>query len=236
VTTTTIKELHPHIGSVWARAVSLWSTWVADSTLTFAQTTGGDGSRRYVQITTSDGTDTTVWKLVDDGTQASAQVPVPWVAGRPGWQTMPTMQLPTQAGRTTLTEWRNKMAPLRNEIWENWCGAVLGDAVQQSNYLSYEDFQSDIDYFTVRFNPFIILDALSLITGTPTATTYYYNGTPHSYPLATEVPTIYSAGGGGSVDLDPLVEAVQDLSFVDYTFSTNNGANMFSMRGKVRVS
>lgn len=234
--TTTYTEWHPHIGSVWQRSVALWESYIGNSAITWTQAVNTLNGHRCVQITLTGSPDTTVYVLVDDSLRSTSTMRIIDVASSAGWRTMPKVQPASQAGRTTLTDFDAKLVALRRLIWPAWTNCALGSEASATAVPNNAPDEIDLFYFTVRFDALFFLDQLTISLFTETTTSYFYNG-QQVCDGATDprFNTVGGSSGGSTVDLTPVVDAIEDLALVDYSLSLNNGASVFSMRGKVRV-
>lgn len=234
--TTTLTEWHPHLGSIWQRLVGIWTDWITAELGTWATTITAVSSCTCVQATVSNGTDTTIWQLVDGGRGASDYLPPAYIASLPGWYATPPVLKEGATPWHRPTNWNSQMVSLRASLWTDYDN---GDTVSYTLFtknLSNLGPMKAYTYFAVaRYRNQIIPDVISIQTGVQTASEYLYN----SLPITPDVPEYrltVSGGGGGSVDLGPLTTAVDNLSFVDQTFAINNGADLFTVRGRIRSS
>jgi hypothetical protein len=60
-----------------------------------------------------------------------------------------------------------------------------------------------------------------------------------AYPtdyIAQRTPVaVVSGGGGGSIDLTPVVTALNDIATMDADYTANNGGAIWTMRGRVKM-
>lgn len=234
--TTTITEWHPHLGSIWQRLVGLWSDWVTAELGTWATAITAVSSCTCVQATVSNGTDTTVWNLVDGGRGTIDFQPPAYIASLPGWYATPPVlkEGTTPWHRPTL--FNSQLVSLRGNLWVDYDNGDVVSYTLLTKFLSNLSMKAYTYFAVARYRNQIIPDIISIQTGVQTSSEYLYN----SQPITPDVPVsrlaVIGGGGGSTVDLAPLVAAVEDLSFVDQTFTINNGADMFTVRGRIRVS
>lgn len=233
--TNTYTEWHPHLGSIWQRAVGLWEGYIGDATVTWSASYTTVSSHWCWQITLTGAVDTNVWKLVDGGRRAADFQPVQYIANLPGWRTMPKVQPATQASRTTETDWNTNLRSARGAIWVDYDNGDTVSYTTVSKNLTSLSMVAKYGYAVVRYDNDTVMDVVCLITGTQTATEYLYNGQPVTSGVPTNDLTVIGGGGGAAVDLTPVVSAIEELAMVDYDTSINNGSQMWSMHGRVRV-
>jgi hypothetical protein len=150
--------------------------------------------------------------------------------------TVPKVLEPSYGARTTVTDWNTNVRDFRwDYVIYNWIQPSQGSLRTDSWNTAFTSGQIYQAYKVLKQNQIAVLDSTCLTVAPQTTTKYYYNSTPPCNGALVE-PAAAVSGGGGSVDLDPLVAAVEDLAMVDYSFSLNNGASVFNMRGKVRVA
>jgi hypothetical protein len=236
VTTTTYEEWHPHAGSVWSRFIGLWAAYVVDTTLTLTLSTPNVSSCKSIQFSTTNGTNTNVYQLVDGQANSSNLQELARTLSLPGCNTVPPVLELTYGARTTVDDWKANVRDFRwDQFVYNWCQPSQGsrrDDDWNTAFTSGKIYQS---YKTLKFAQVAVIDSTCITLGPQTSTKYYYNSQPTCNGGLVEPIIVAGAGGGGSVDLAPVVDAIEELALVDYSLSLNNGASVFSMRGKVRV-
>jgi hypothetical protein len=187
-------------------------------------------------MSTTNGTDTTVYKLVDGSAYTVNPTPAQQLISFPGWSVMPPVVQPSYGARDARADWHTNMIGARRDlIWYNWVQPAMGTERFDNYNINYDSGGVDVRYWTVKYDNTVLLDSTFLNYATQTSTDYLYNNRPICDGSHYDAPVTYSSGGG-SVDLAPLVTAVEDLSFIDETFTINNGASMYTVRGRMRVS
>ncbi len=233
--TNTLTEWHPHLGSIWQRAIGLWEGYIGDATVTWAALYTTVSSHWCWQITLTGAVDTNVYKLVDGGRRAADFQPVQYIDTLPGWRAMPKAQAATQAGRTSDTDWNTNMVAARAAIWVDYDNGDTVSYTLTSKNLTSLSMVAKYRYAVVRYDNDTIFDVTCLITATQTATEYLYNGYPVTSGVPVNVLAVLGGAGGGGVDLSGVVAAINEVANADPEYVANNGANIFSMRSRVRT-
>jgi len=236
MTTTTYEEWHPHLGSIWTRFIGLWQDYVQDTTLTLTLSTPNVGSNKALQVQIAGGTDTNIYQLVDGAAGSSRLGDIARTLSLPGMATVPKVLEQSYGARTTVTDWNTNVRDFRwDQVVYNWIQPSQGTLRTDSWNTAFTSGQIYQAYKVLKQNQIAVIDSTCLTVAPQTTTKYYYNSIPPCNGALIE-PAPAIAGGGGSVDLQPVVDAIEELSFIDQTFTINNGADMFSVRGRIRVS
>lgn len=223
-------ELHPGIGSVWARAMALWASWLQASNPPSAISVGTVLGYRMIQISQVVGPDTNRYNLCAmDIAGTNVSVPLPQIMTSPGWNSTPPILLSTYGATTTRTSWTSTMLNVRASVWNTLMG-VTGIAYTTTDYTdALTGLRLVHSVATVRKLGCIGVDCmlLGVTDGTLAART-----TVVSTP--TDGRVVSAPGGSSIVNLDPLVSAVEDVAAVDLTYEINNGDALFTIRGRAR--
>jgi len=235
--TVTVQEMYSGPGPVWRRVVELWEAWLVDATKTWAFTANTTvNSRRAAIVTLTAGANVDVYQLVDYGQNATTRYPADFVQCQPGWNTVTKAWAPTVAGRTVATEWNGKLVAARKAILDNWTNASSSSYAER-----LESWNATLNGLVrVRYLGWIEqcrggTDYTSLVTYEATASDTIPGDVNIAPPVqVTNVTTI--GGGGGSTDIEPVVEALNDIAAQDYNISLNNGQTIFSVKGRSTTS
>lgn len=235
-------NLHEDAGAVWYHVNLLWQLYVEHETWTFGHTwtTRSNGSQDFLalKITITTDTDTDNYELTFLDTpvfSGTGKNPPHYVMSRPAFGYGAPVMAPSYGARDTIADYNSNMHPIKLQILVHSCNASDGtdsyvDGTGFDGWVANRTYQT---LFTWYYGAYVLVDYiavnsgdLKLLPGNPG-----YN--PLMYGLA---GAPQAGGGGGSTDLTPVVDAIDNLAMVDYNTSINNGAQMWSMRGRVRVS
>lgn len=224
--TVTKGEVYPHLGAIWKRMVALWEVWLQDSTLTWALNAASSYlGRPAVKITLTAGADVQEFYLVDYGAPNSGIYPPDLMVSCPGWMNMPTILAPTYGARTTATEFGSKLVAARKQLWLNKTNAFSSSFTDFGGYnLPGLTAVVRAQYLAWRFECRLGTDIVTMTTAIQTADDTIPGGQDLSAPIVpTNVTTLGSGGGGATIDLAPLTQAVEDLLNRDVVTTIDNG-------------
>lgn len=229
----TIKAGVPGVGAAWAYALNLWEQYVAGTYTTWAYTMASLNTGRAIKVTVG---------LVAGGTDVHWIQPFDSVTGEtmtlqtifdsPGWRTMPQQVLPNTTPDAIGVDiaYLNGPFALRKDICGTWGNATVVQAHNWEISLSDIGEQSIYVFITYRVNTSFFDVTGILWSNAGLFTTIAAQATD----LIGAAP-VFVQSSGGSVDLGPVVTALQDISMIDVDYTCNNGQNTVSVRGKVRT-
>jgi hypothetical protein len=216
--------------------MTIWDQYAQGTYTAFswAYTSGGPYRQWTITVTNPD-TSTDTYLLVGLDCEVSARPPLPYIVGSPGFRSPPPRAYPflLPDGNQARYQYRDGMWNLRKDIINRYGGSSISGEDEDQTSGSYD---VDTHYWFgayKRSDGMVIVDASGISYGTLDA------GTTYAYPsdfVGSSMPVALSAGGGGAVDLTPVVDALNDIALIDVDYTANNGATIFSMRGKVRTS
>jgi hypothetical protein len=236
------KAIFSDIGAVWAFFVAKWNQYVEGATfdLGFTYTDiswGGEGYRASIFII-SDGTDDhEFWCLIANAPIYSGygrNAVHDAIASR-GMDTMPAVSTRVVGARDNYHSWTTKAWEYKKQLVKFATGYDTFDTVISVRYQYDGGTLTGVQTatFLTQTQAAVMTQLVSMKGETPGE--WYPSGDVPA-ETAAQVGAASAASGGGTVDLTPLVDAVDNLSFVDQTFTINNGADMFTVRGRIRVS
>jgi hypothetical protein len=228
-------------GAAWSAVAALWSSYVPHEDWSWSYTfgTGAFGPTNFLKVTVAivkpDDTYNYNYIIVDTPIVSGGRGagPVSYVISQPGWSTNAPPVLFTYGGRTSLDDYQTNVHPLKRDLvyactnvaaatdWRfDGGGGYIGEVEYKTWGMLYLDFAG----------PVLALDQI-MVDSNPE-----YPRIPDASlanPLQLGRPGCPS--GGGSVDLAPVVAALQEIALIDVDYTANNGGTIFSMRGKVRA-
>jgi hypothetical protein len=237
----TIKRVYEHFGAAWVDLMAIWSAHANDAAFSIGHSFSSVtfGSTDYLMIslgiTTDAGSDTYEWVLSDSlANSGGPHLNLHYVASTPGFSTVPLYVSQDVGGRNNRDLARNQLWTLKYQYIENVTAMTmwLVDYVEIVLYDGSVRAQHNVASFYSKVG-----------TGT-VCQTFNFEGTSGDDDIPGKVNQYNplqcgiagsSTAGGAAVDTAPIVAAIEELALVDYDFAINNGADMFSMRGKVRT-
>ena len=236
-----VKEIHPHAGSVWQRACGLWGEYVQHDTWTWDNTWGSQtfSGQAFLQllITIIQTDDTYNYFLVLNDTPLAdsyGRNTPNYIVATPGFTSLPPVRANSYGARNTMTSWHDSLHPIHIGLIRYGSGAPYEDH-EYSTGGGYIDPQNERNFGTMFFTyqgSFFFADVVQIWAagaewnpagGQPTMNPYEQNNSP-------------SAGSGIDASaIKTIVAALNEIAMIDTTYSANNGATTFSMRGKVRT-
>lgn len=228
----THKTGYPTIGMVWAAALDLWVQYATGSFTTWAYTITTLSVYKAVKVTvglTGGGTDDYYLGALDTLSDEYAMVRQVFTSN--GWRTLPQVVIPATLpnGDDAETGFLGGPFALRQDLVVGFTNANNGNTRDIT-----KNGPDGVSYFVCeqlvwKYNV-VFVDVIGMMYGT-------LSGVDAFAALPTdfegESPIVAVGGGGGSVDLDPLVAAVNRVALIDVTYTFNNGGAAFSMRGMV---
>lgn len=230
-----------HAGALWQAIAALWADYVSHTDWTWAYSvesgTPGSVSVLTVKITIVKPDDTYIFKyFACDTILVSAtrgRQPVGYVLSRPGFNASPIPVLSTYGSRTTITDYASNVHEMKKTLVYNATDIAaaaehsydagdyaIGSLTSKTWMVVYQDLTG----------PVVMVEQIA-VYDTPE-----YPLVPDANPqnpIGTGIPGCPS--GGGSVDTSGIVAAIEELVLVDRDIFVNNGASIFSVRGKVNV-
>ena len=214
------------IGQAWASAVSDWVAYVVDVNATFAIQMNNVSPVRQVQTTTTIGGVSTIKIYNIAEVEQFTGMAVTEYLKSDGMRTMPKALQPLYGARNTLNEWRNVMVPFRRATM---CGAMaitaksLRQETQDCSPINYDIYS---DFWVCVKNGLVGVDSTLLVL---------YQG-DWTWNLPGDIPTSDGLCGGSQgvlINTQNIVESIDQLSFSDVDVSFNNGATVYSVRGRL---
>jgi hypothetical protein len=228
------RVLCPHAGAIWTQALQLWDDYAQGTYTTWAYAVAPTGGMFGYKITVglpAGGTDD--YTLVDLSVRDGYQQAVSYLMQLPGWRAQLNKPYPDTLpdGHGALGKFQDLLRNFRRQIWLTHCSASpahsidgVGDSAFGLNmYTSTDVMQRGL---------LLVTDTIEFAYGTMDADTLV------AYPtdgIGMETGSVVGGSSGGSVDLTPVVDALEDIATMDVEYQANNGGAVWSMRGKVRV-
>ncbi len=239
--TININEIHPHAGAIWQRVLSIWVTYVPNETWAFTSTlsavTIGSQDVVLVTITVDDGTDVTNYNMAQADTpyiSGSGRIPLEYMGNRPGFADMPPVIQSQYGARDAYadfeaTAWLAKKRMIVASTGFDYVGQTDAYNVNFFPSISARTF---VAIYNSGYGQWVSVQSISFNHNDPTYAPYEERPTYQPNMLA---QSGVASSGGGSIDIAPVVAALNEIAMIDVTYSANNGATTFSMRGKVRT-
>lgn len=232
----TIKELYTHPGLIWLRCIELYEAWLPDDTVAWTSTTTGlVSSRRALTIVLTGASDTTTYVLIDVNTSVNDCYHFSSFFALPGMGSMPK-GTPLVVGSRTVTDVYGESIELaRRTMVEYWTNSSQTSVAAYAGYNYVEiEIQSVQRVRSYNRYGYRWLDS-TIICYYEQTTDVVVPGDQNLFNQPKEGAGVAAGGGGGgSVDLSPVVEALNDIAMIDVDYSANNGGVVFSLRGRVR--
>jgi hypothetical protein len=220
-------------GPVWIYGMTLW-LGVVDGTYTaWSQSFTPDGDFRVWTITvTNPDTSTDDYVLVDTLTGNSSSNTLSWLVSSPGFRQPPPVVVPDVMpdASDSWRAFRDSCVAWRVNMFTNYTGAgndSFGHDATGSRYGVVVEFYPYVYYKNLD----VVVDNMVLMHGTLSGDSA---SGPPTDGVGAGIPVAISAGGGGgSVDLGPLTEAVESIADKDVDFKVNEGGAVWSIYGRV---
>lgn len=213
----------------------LWDGFASGTYTSWAYSLTSDSGFRAATITvglSGGGTDVYTYIAMIEG--STGPVPITYLTQSPGWRSTLNKVYPNTlpSGATCAAAYRSGPWNLRENIWSTWAGAT----VQQPT-----DGEADTVWGVTTHAYWaaystglaLVVDATQVIHGTLTvdAMTAY----PTDTVGATTPVAVVVGGGGGSVDLTPVVDAINSLAEKEVDWTANQGGSVWSVYSRVVV-
>jgi len=222
-------------GAVWASAMALWDAFATGTYTSWAYARNNVDPMKGEKITVglpAGGTDT--FTFLDPTCRNGERQSLLYLMNTPGWR-MPLTKCyanPLPSGASMTDAYHDGPRNLRREMVNNWTG-VSPDG--STNDVTDTEFGITGQYYCDVYVDHLAVatDAYGVYFGTPT-----YDGMqgyPSDFVGGTTMVVPSAGGGGGSIDLTPVVAALEDIATRDVDYTFNNGSAIFSMQGKVAV-
>lgn len=231
----TTTEYFPDVGQLWARVVALWEYYVQNTTSSWIVYYSAVSSCRAATVIWTEGGDDLYHQLLDISLAGSGKRRVDDIISAPGFSTAPKTLLTSYGSHSPGTDWAGTLWFARNKIIENWSNAEQLLDNQQSWTLAPMSGTSYIRTSVWRERNVALADTSTLTTWDGASGAEIAGGQNPAFPGKTPSVPVIGGGGGGSVDLAPVVEALQDIALRDVDYQANNGSTVFTMRGRVNV-
>jgi hypothetical protein len=232
----TTVELHPNIGSVWQRGLQLWDLYATGTYTNWAHSYNGSYDDRSWDITVTNPDESTdTFTLIAMDMPEGFTGALTYLSANPGFHATLTKVYPNPIadGSSPWAAYRNKVWNWRLDIWAKYTGALAD--------LQNEDDTGTRYGITTRFifishfkNLAVVLDGSGILWGTPTVDVFV--GYPTDFVGASPIAIGAAPSGGGSIDVTPIVEALNEIALIDVTYTVNNGKAAITVRGKVQSS
>jgi len=219
-------------GAVWLSCMALWDTFATGGFTSWAYARNNIDPFKGEKITvglSGGGTDT--YTFLDPTCRNGERQSLLYLVNAPGWRTPLTKVYanPLPSGASMPDAYHDGPRNLRREMVSNWTGiSPDGSANDVTDTELGITGQYYCDVYVDHLN--VATDTYGVYFGTPT-----YDGM-QGYPsdfVGGTTMVVPSAGGGGSVDLAPVVAVLQDIATQDVNYQTNNGGAIWSARGKI---
>lgn len=227
----TTKILLPGIGALWQQVLTIWDQYANGAWTSFAFAFNGTLDQVAYDITVgvpAGGTNT--FTLISNDINVNNNVEPSLVFSSAGWRAVPNKMYQTTLpdGANAWTAFKAGPMALRANIITGRTGSL--NAGNFENTVN-NDFNIDISW---RVNGYynrqqIVTDAMGLWTGVATVDVVTAYATDF---IGSTVPVAAGGSGSVSVDLTPIVTALNNIGAQDYDFSINNGSVVFSLRSR----
>jgi len=223
--TTQIIRLCQNIGVVYQQALALWISWYTDPTKTITFQVGSQSGNRRLRMQYQIGADVWQYDLVAlDISQSMVFGPVAYPFTLNGWRAQPPILLDINAGIDTVASFTTVMLGVRNLIYQTWFGTSSVAYTAASSAWAHAGVTTHyMQRLVGQLQNFKILDVVTLTVKTAAVTSEIVGDVAPS-DLVMATPQINLQGGGGSTDIEPLTQAVQDLAHQQNVATLNNGA------------
>ncbi len=223
------------VGAAWTEALELWIDFANGVYTSWDYSLSILNSGFSIEVTVGlSGGGTDVHKIQPLDTNWNNFMPLSYVFSSPGWRTMPQVVLATTVpgGGAVDTAFTNGPWALRASILGSWCNVSDTHNVNDQ-YSAPEGAQTTVWRRIWKGGNLIFVDVIGIMWGSLTGLDDVA-GQPTDF-IGSAPPISISQGGGGSVDLGPVVTALQDIALMDVDYTANNGQNTISVRGKTRT-
>lgn len=230
-----IVELHPGIGSVWARGLTLWDMMRTGEATDWSHAPNSDGPCKAwdITITLPDATDQ-VYTLVALDLDLANQLPPTYLASAPGFNATLNHAYPDTLPNEldTVTAFSSMLWAWRQQIWSNVAGVTSDIASQDDSGARYGLVST---FFKTNYvkNLVAVVDGTGIVHGDLGDQVYVAD--PSDFIGQRPGAAAPGGAGGGSVDLTPLVMAVQDISDQDVEYQANQTGPVWSIKARIRA-
>lgn len=229
------KTAVPNAAAIFLSAVQLWQEFASGTYTSWSWVSAPDSGHIGIKVTvglSGGGTDDHTFISLADYLGEAA--PVSYPMQLPGWRMAPVGPYPA-----TLPSGDNCVASfgavrsLKQTLYELVTGAGLDH--------QYNTDTAAVYGITLHFWVWVHLhdlgvtvDSVGVLYGT--ATIDGLAGVPTDVIGADQSPvTLAQSGSGGSIDLTPVVAALEDIATREIDYSANQGGEVWSLVGKVRT-
>lgn len=224
------------VGAIWQNALILWDQFAMHGFASFAWAyTATSGYRAWTITVDLVGGGTDTYVLIGLDCETSARPPLPYIGNAPGFRSPPPRAYPSVLwnGSNAKGQYGSDMWPFRKDLWNKYGGSSSsGDDEDQTTGSYGCDTHVWFTHYK-RSDGMLVLDATGITWGTVDATvTYSY---PTDFVSASTPAPLVLSGGGGSIDLTPLVDAVNEIANKDVQIDINQGAVVVSAVSAVEV-
>lgn len=231
----TTTTLVPTVGALWQLALSLWDQYATGVYTTWAGAYYSASGYRGVAITVglpAGGTD--IHRILALETDDGNTQTITSLANSPGWNATLSSVYPDTLPDSTscVTSYHLGPVALRITIWNDFCNCTTGPQTADFAGPSF-GVENAIWHFAISFGLSWVLDATGVMHGALTATSL--EAYPTDYIAQRTPVAVVSGGGGGSIDLTPVVTALNDIATMDADYTANNGGAIWTMRGRVKM-
>lgn len=220
-----MKEWYPHAGAIWARIIDLFTEVALDDTKTFGYDFYSVSGYRAEVPLVNVGGDQYQYVLIDMGMANTEKYNFDYFWTLPGIRKTPPVLPKLGGARDTLNYWNTKIPSIRADFVARALGSTY-TMISVPDY-TYANPPTRIvgAAWEVKKTLHYHADYTMATAESDAGTAGYAGSTPDVQGTPALGPAqIVSSGGGGSVDLDPLVTAVNDLCRRDVQTSIDNGS------------
>lgn len=221
---TEIPEYHPHAGAVWARAIDLLSEATLDEDKTFGFSIALEAGFRQLRIGVTLAGDVSLYKLNDLGTPDTEKYNVEYVATLTGIRKMPPVFPKFAGARNTLDFWIGYAGNMR-KAWLEECVGWTSTIIDGLDYTVTPPATRLVgDIWRCTKGLHFAVDWIMAAANSGTAPVAYEGSQPEFQGQPALAPVLVIGSGGGSVDLTPVVTAINDNTRRDVQTTIDNGA------------
>lgn len=223
------------VGAAWAVALGLWVDFANGVYTSWSYAVSILNSGYDIEVTVGlSGGGTDVHKIQPLDTNWNDHLSLNYVFASPGWRAMPQVLLPlTVPGGTAIdTAFTNGPWALRNSILVTWCNASSSQNTNDQHACP-EGAQTTVWRRVWKHSNLLYVDVIGIMWGTLTGLDSV-TGQPTDYIGSSPAITMVS-GGGGTVDLTPLVTAVNEIANKDMLININDGEAVLEAWSAVEI-
>lgn len=222
--TTVIQEWLPHAGAVWSRIIDLIYEVCLDDTKTLGFDPHSVSGYRCNQINVNQGADQTQYVLIDVAMPATEKYNFEYFFTLPGLKRSPPVMPYVAGSRNTLDYWDSKIPGIRSLFTSNAVGWTVVQVDSQDYTVALPPTRFKGAAWSCKKGLHYGLDYVMAVSEDSTPTDGYPGAIPDISGSPALAPVqIVSSGGGGSTDLAPVVEALNDIARRDVVTAIDNG-------------